>query len=517
MLLRDTEVPTDYRDSNDSQASVRLPTIPAPLPPQEKPTVTRTDLTATFRRRTRRPLIASLVITSLVAGFSPLVAQEAATVAAPQYEWSVAAGGAQHDKVRGIALDSDGNVLLTGEFTGEATFGDLRAKAVGSMDFFVAKVSPSGKFLWVRTGGGDKIDRGYAIAVDPSGNSYVTGHYESATAQFDGQQMTSVGDYDLFVAKYDPQGKLLWLRTGGGAGYDYGHGIAADKLGNVFVTGAVVGDAQFANTSLGHPGPAHVFCLRMAADGAVRWARTAEGKGASSGHGIAADQQGNCYVGGYAAGNSLLGGRVISTPVGHDLLVAKFNRQGELVWLHEGHGSSNAMIHEITADAAGNVWAVGMFRGALKLGDREVSNHGEHDLLLTSFDASGKRLWTKTAGGPGIDYGLGVATDGQGNSFMTGSFTGRVEFDGTLRETMTPAADIMVVSYDRGGSPRWFERMGSERTDHAYTIVSDGRGALTLSGACSGAARFGTFSLPSLGSNDIFLTRLRSAPGKEMP
>lgn len=438
-------------------------------------------------------------------------------VASPEYEWAVAAGGSQHDKVRGIALDAEGNVLLTGEFTGAATFGDLPVTAVGSMDFFIAKVSPSGKFLWVCTGGGDKIDRGYAITVDSLGNSYVTGHYESASARFDAQTIASVGDYDLFVAKYDPQGKLVWLRSGGGVGYDYGHGIAADRLGNVFVTGAVVGEAEFAKTTIGNPGPAHVFCLALDGEGVVRWQRTAAGKGASSGHGIAVDHKGNCYVGGYAAGDSSFGGQAITTAVGHDLLVAKLNAQGELVWLHQGYGSSNAMIHEITADEAGNVWAVGMFRGSLKLSDREVLNQGEHDLLLTSFDASGKRLWTKTAGGKGIDYGLGVATDGQGNSFLTGSFTGRVEFDGTPRQSGTPASDIMVVSYDRSGTPRWFERMGSDRTDHAYTIVSDGKDSLVLSGACSGAARFGTHSLPHLGSNDIFLTRLRLPKRKGTP
>ncbi len=69
-------------------------------------------------------------------------------------------------------------------------------------------------FLWVRIGGGDKIDRGYAIASDHVGNCYVTGHYESASAEFDHLKIESVGDYDLFVAKYDPAGKLQWIRSG---------------------------------------------------------------------------------------------------------------------------------------------------------------------------------------------------------------------------------------------------------------------------------------------------------------
>jgi hypothetical protein len=246
----------------------------------------------------------------------------------------------------------------------------------------------------------------------------------------------------------------------------------------------------------------------MNPDGKVYWIRTAEGQGSSSGHGIAVDQQGNCYIGGYASGNASFGGQKLTTPTGHDILVAKFDSHGQLGWLHEGHGSSNAMIHEITADSSGNVWASGMFQNELKLADRTVANKGQHDLLLTSFDSMGKRLWTKTAGGADIDYGLGVATDGQGNSYLTGSFTGRVEFDSTPRESSTAASDILIVKYDRSGTLRWFQQAGSDRTDHAYTIVSDSQGNLYLSGACSGTAKFGSHTNPNRGSNDIFLAKL---------
>lgn len=438
-----------------------------------------------------------------------LIASCLSAAEAPSFEWAIAAGGTLHDKTRGIAVDPDGNILLTGEFTGTAKFGDVELTAVGSMDFFLAKVDPQGKFLWVRMGGGDLIDRGYAVACDHLGNAYVTGHLESATAMFDGTTITTVGQYDLFVAKYDSTGKLAWIKAGGGAGYDYGHGIAADKHGHVFVSGAVVGEGQFAGKPIGAAGNSHVFCLMLDGEGQLAWQRSATGAGSSSGHGVAVDQQGNCYVGGYAGGASSWAGREINNSAGQDLLVAKFDAQGELGWLHAGHGSSSAMVHEITADAAGNVWAAGMFKGELKLADRSVPNSGQHDLLLTSFDAQGKRVWTRTAGGPGIDYCLGVATDGQGHSYFTGSFTGAVDFDGTIRTSQGPASDIQIAKYARDGAPVWFLQAGSERTDHAYSIVTDGRGNLYLSGACSGPAKFGEHALPHRGSNDLFLAKIR--------
>lgn len=134
-------------------------------------------------------------------------------------------------------------------------------------------------------------------------------------------------------------------------------------------------------------------------------------------------------------------------------------------------------------------------------------------MTILAAKAIGKRLWTKTAGGAGIDYGLGVATDGRGNSFLTGSFTGRVDFDGTPHNssphTSNPPSDIHIVKYDRTGTLRWFQQAGSDKTDHAYTIVSDSQANLYLSGACSGAAKFGGQSISNLGSNDIFLAKLK--------
>ncbi|MFN6051757.1 MAG: hypothetical protein ACK47R_13075, partial [Planctomycetia bacterium] len=94
--------------------------------------------------------------------------QENLTV--PEFEWVATAAGKLHDKVRCICSDPAGNIFLTGEFTGTTTFGAHVLTSAGGMDFFVAKVDPAGKFLWVKSGGGDKIDRGYGISADRDGN-----------------------------------------------------------------------------------------------------------------------------------------------------------------------------------------------------------------------------------------------------------------------------------------------------------------------------------------------------------
>ena len=427
----------------------------------------------------------------------------------PDFAWTVQAGGKGHDKTRCLAVDTAGNVFLAGEFVGTSQFGTHTLTSAGDMDFFIAKCSPEGKFLWARSAGGSGIDRGYGVATDAAGNCYVTGHHQSTNATFSGVAVPNAGDYDIFIAKYDPAGKLLWVRTAGSKGYDYGHGIAVDANSNVLVTGALVGDGAFGDTKVTAAGGAHVFCARYDSAGKLLWVRTAEGNARSSGHGITVDAAGNAYVGGMTGGAGTLGGVALTNAAGRDIFLAKFTPDGKVAWLSEGHGSTNAMIHDLTCDRAGNVWAAGMFKGVLKLADRTVASHGDSDLLVTHFDATGKRLWTRTGGGPRVDYGLGVATDGAGNAFLTGEFTDTAEIAGSPI-TSSGSTEIYVAKFDRAGTLRWLTQGGGDKGDNAYTIVADARGNLYLSGNISGTARFGPHTVTSAGGNDVYLAKLKA-------
>ncbi len=427
---------------------------------------------------------------------------------APEFAWAISAGGKGHDKTRGLAVDGQGNVFLTGEFGGVSKFGDHLLLSAGELDCFIAKCSADGKILWARSAGGSGIDRGYGVATDRAGNCYVTGHYQSTNASFGGVPVPNAGDYDLFVAKYDPDGRLVWVRTGGGKGYDYGHGIAVAPDHGVFVTGALVGDGTMGESKVTAPGGSHVFCARYDEGGKLLWVTTALGNARGSGHGIAVDAAGNAYVGGMSGGSGTLGGLVLTNVAGRDVFVAKFTPAGKVSWVHEGFGSTNAMAHEITCDRAGNVWAAGMFKGHLQLGDRTVPSHGDSDLLLTSFTPSGQRLWTQTGGGPRVDYGLGVTTDGAGNVFLTGEFTDKAVIAGTAIASRG-STDIYVAKFDRAGSLRWLAQAGGEKGDNAYTLVADAAGNLYLSGNISGPATFGPHAVTCAGGNDVYLAKLK--------
>lgn len=439
--------------------------------------------------------------------FLPLLAR----AESPSFEWVASAGGAGHDKTRIVNVDRQGNILLAGECTGPLKFGEIELKGAGQMDFFVAKCDRKGKFLWAQTGGGSAIDRGYGVAADERGNVYATGHYQSADAEFSGIRLALSGGYDVFVAKYDPDGKLLWIRAAGGEGYDFGHGIAIDPQGNAVVTGAVFGNAAFGDVKIENPPGGHLFVAKYDPAGKLLWVRTSTGKATGSGHGVAIDAEGNIYVGGPSAGLGAFGRHELKTPKGGDALVAKLSPEGEVLWVAQAHGEPSCHAHEITCDARGRVWVAGMFKGRATFGGETFSTTGEKDsdAFLAHWDSAGKLQWVRVGQGPATDYGLGVATDGGGNSFLAGEFTETFKLGGASLASRG-ATDIYVAAFDPTGALRWITQAGGDKNDNAYSMVHDGRGGLILGGSFGGTAHFGAQDAVSRGGNDLYVAKLKA-------
>jgi len=430
-------------------------------------------------------------------------------IAAPEFEWVFSGGGKSHDKTRAVNIDAQGNTLLAGEFTGPANFGQMEVTGAGLLDFCVAKCDPQGKVLWVRTGGGSGTDRAYAVAADAQGNVFAGGHYDSTDAAFSGVKLPQAGGYDGFVAKYDGGGKLQWIRTAGGTGYDYIHALAVDGEGNVVVSGAIVGNAEFGDVRVEGAG-SRLFCAKYDTHGKLLWVKATTGAASGSGHGIAVDGAGNIYVGGMNRGVGAFGDKPLHSPSGQDSLVAKLNRDGEVLWVALNHGASSCLVHEITCDAQGRVWASGMFKGTATFAEQTVSSGGDKDsdAFIAHYNTDGALKWARFGQSSGTDYGLGVATDRKGQSFLCGTFAESfVLAGGTLQSR--GGVDIYVAAFSESGALNWLTQAGGKGGDNAYSMVYAGERGLVLGGAFSAAANFGQIEVQDTGGSDLYAAKLK--------
>jgi Beta-propeller repeat len=323
----------------------------------------------------------------------------------------------------------------------------------GGSDLFVAKYDITGTLVWATSvaGTGDDCSAigqasclvGLAIAVDGLGNSYVTGLFNGTATnptifgpgEPNQTPLISAGGTDVFVAKYDSTGKLVWAKRAGGAGDDHGGGIAVDGLGNSYVTG--VGAITRAN----------MFVTKYDSTGSLVWAKSASGN-FQVGAGVALDGLGNIYVAGdysgIATNPSIFGpGEPNQTQLIHveprDIFVAKYDSTGNLIWAKSvGKGGGSDSSRGIALDGSGNSYVTGVYQGTATnptiFGSGEPNQTqliaaGGGDIFVAKFDSTGSLVWVKSAGGSidipaNQDFGFGIGVDSSGNSYVTGRFQG---------------------------------------------------------------------------------------------
>jgi hypothetical protein len=473
---------------------------------------------------------------------------------AQELEWATRAGGASSDEGFGIATDQRGNTYVAGQFQGNATFGmgeanETSLRAVGSGDLFVAKYAPDGTLLWATSAGGSSGDRGDAIATDPRGNSYVTGDFQRTVTFGEGENATSLqaeGETDVFVAKYAPDGTLLWATSAGGASSgDAGLAIATDRRGSSYATGIFSGTATFGageakETVLETEGGIDVFVAKYAPDGTLLWATSAGGPSNDFPGGIATDRRGNSYVAGsFWVGPARFGegeaNETVLEAVGlDDVFVAKYAPDGTLLWATSAGGASNNSGNDIATDPRGNSYVTGWFRRNATFGAGEANeilleaDFGLPDLFVAKYAPDGTLLWATSArstdsarSGSG---GAGIAIDPRGNSYVTGSLGGTATFGaGEANETVLEAvglADVFVVKYAPDGTLTWATSSrgvaGPPGRPGGYAdgvdIATGPHGGSYVTGIFAGTATFGAGeanenALKAVGSTDVFVAK----------
>jgi hypothetical protein len=400
--------------------------------------------------------------------------------------YSTYLGGSSYDFGYGIAVDGAGNAYVTGRTYSTdfpTTPGAFQTVCNGGSgctnngDAFVAKINPSGSALAYSTYlGGSGNDNGFGIAVDGSGNAYVTG----STCSTNFPTMNPLqpnyggpgGDYcgDAFVTEINPSGSALVYSTYlGGSEWDFGYGIAVDRSGNVYVTGST-GSADF--PTMNPLQPANHFGGECGCDAfvteinptgsALVYSTYLGGNGDDNGSGIAVDGAGNAYVtGGTGSADFPTTSGAFQTVCGGtcgvnngDAFVTKLNPSGSaLVYSTYLGGSSYDAGSGIAVDGAGNAYVVGQ-TSSINFPTMNPLQHkqGLTDAFVAKLNSTGTALFFSTylggkdgKGTHAFQEGWGIAVDGSGNAYVTG------QTNSTYFPT-TPGAFQAVCN---GGSGCW--------------------------------------------------------------
>ncbi|MBI2821710.1 MAG: SBBP repeat-containing protein [Acidobacteria bacterium] len=455
----------------------------------------------------------------------------------PVLVYSTYLGGSGNDVARSIAVDASGNAYVTGDTTSAdfPTLNPLQGTNGGGGDIFVAKLNPSGSALVYSTYlGGSLVEIARSIAVDASGNAYVTGDTSSANfPTVNPLQATKGGIFDAFVAKLGPSGSALVYSTYlGGSGGNFGWSITIDVSADAYITGftdstnfPIVNALQATKG-----GSSDAFVAKLNPSGsALVYSTYLGGSSVDQASGIGVDAFGNAYVTGgtnspnFPTMNPLQATKGASS----DVFVAKLNPSGSaLVYSTYLGGSGSDFAFTTAVDIFGNAYITGVTSSTNfpVVNPLQQSNlGGSSEAFVAKLNAAGSALVYSTyLGGSGVDQASGIAVDVSGSAYITGftdstnfpivnplQATGGGGFFDAFVARLNPAGSALVYSTYLGGS-------GSDR---GASIVVDGSSNAYLAGLTS-STNFPTGNAlqpANGGSFDAFVMKIAGDPSMPEP
>jgi len=431
-----------------------------------------------------------------------------------------------------MVTDADENIYVTGYFKNTAHFGEggnqVSLTSAGGADIFFARYNSSGDLIWVKQAGGSTgFDWGNAIALDSEDNIIITGYFDTEASFGEGGSVVTLtapgDDRDIFVCKYDNSGELLWAFNEGGNYDDSGSGLCLDLDNNIFVVGNFKGSAIFDAGSIpvilnsaGGGEDQDGFIAKYTNDGNLAWAVSygfSEGSDGLSD--IEMDAPGNLYVAGFKYAGFL--------PY-YDPLIAKFNPEGEILWSDSPTGISNDLLSGLVIDEEANSYITGSFTIDITFGDSTLLAGNELDLTniyLAKYSTNGDILWAKCIPGTGGstpyggnlgDEGRDINIDDLGYIYLTGYFSGTTTFGNDCHtfDLITESyKDIFVAKLNGDADLQWAIRTGGTNNQTGSTICP-GDGNILISGYYQNSANIGGTYLGGFGGwSDIFIANIQ--------
>jgi len=385
---------------------------------------------------------------------------------------------------------------------------------------------------WARTWGGSNYEEGRNVATDSFGNVYVTGIFRGTT-DFDpgdgvDERTSSDSSFDVYLVKYNTDGEYQWARAWGGPNEDVSYGIATDSSGNIYVSGGFTGTVDFDpgegtnNKSTKTPYYSDPYVTKFDSAGSHLWARSWGGASNDFSLNVNTDNSDNVYVVGWFGSTSADfnpdGGDVQYSNGSWDVFLSKFDSEGSYQWARTWGGGSGDMGYAVSIDNTGDIYVTGWFNETVDFdpgsGTDERTSNGYWDAYLSKLDSAGDYVWAVTWGDAEQDIGYDTSVDNSGNVYVSGAFSGTVDFDpgtGILNQTSKGSNDAYLSKFDSSGAFQWVRTWGGSDYDEARCLASDASGNAFTAGYFRGTVDFdtgtGVDNKTSKGDLDVFLSK----------
>jgi hypothetical protein len=464
----------------------------------------------------------SLFISAIIMfGYVASVAQ------APDWSWAKNGVGRGTEYGTSIATDGNGNSYITGYFRSDSImFGAFKlynTSMITHYDLYIVKYDSMGTVLWANAAGGFGDEQAMSVALDSTGNVYVTGMFSSDSITFGNISLMNGGPpfYDMFLVKYDANGNALWARSAGDVGFEIGNSVTTAN-GNVCVAGnfdspsITIGTTVLNNSGFG----SDLFVAEFDSAGSLMWAKSAGGNDNDIPACVAADDSGYIYMtGGFYSSSITFGAFTLNNANAgnnNDLFIVKYDLSGNVLWAEKAGGAADDAGFGLASDHAGNVYLTGSYISpSITFGTTTLNNLTPgSNMFLIKFNSAGNVLWARQSLGGSADA-FSVAADSDGSAFVTGDFgLSAITFGSIMLNTVSSGIDMYIVKYDSAGTEQWVKGAGGNYAVFGRSLDIDNSGNIYITGDfnCTAVSFDSTLLTNTIsGDYDIFIAKLDSS------
>jgi hypothetical protein len=457
----------------------------------------------------------------------------------PGFNWAKSVGSGANDIGRAVCTDQQGNVYVTGTFSGTVDFdpgpGIFNLNAGGLTNAFLLKLNAQGNFVWAGSiqSVGSTVTSAWDIKTDLSGNVYLVGIF-GGTVDFDFGPgtfyLSSLTSNDNFVCKYTSNGTLIWTKqTGGGSNTAT---LDLNNNGNIYICSNFIGTKDFdpgpATYTLSSFGSNDAFVSALDNSGNFLWAKQFGGPNTDAGTIISCSKlSGDIFISGQftsiADFDPGLGTYSLSSFGNTDIFVCRLSAAGNFIWAGQLGGPSNDNVLAIALDSLDNLWITGAFIGTADFDPgagqytlNAVGTAGE--AFIVKLGATGNFIFAKqfiTGNPTSTSFGRDIVVGTNGEIYVVGGFNVLTDFDpGPATYTLLPmgTSSAYFINLDNLGNFVSVKQFGGSGITSVIALLLDNSNNFYGAGAYTGSSDFdpdaGTYSLSSNGSYDVFIVKL---------
>jgi len=420
----------------------------------------------------------------------------------------ITAGGTGSDGSMGSTTDSNNNSIITGWITGEAQFDSMNITSNGEHDIFIAKYDSYDELIWVRQAGSTLSDLGTAIETDGNDNVIIAGTFNDSAHFGESDTLVSFGYRDAFLAKYSEHGNLNWIMAIGGPFADRAKALAIDNSNNIIYGGTFNQSTTIGYSTISGGSGRNILIAKFSENGIIKWTKSFHGIDTNEINSIRTDTVDNIYIAGSFLRALSLEDTTLQTNTRTEAFVLKLNPEGKRIWVKSFGAEEHDECDALTIDSDGNILVTGRFSQTVAFGHVTLSTPYRLNVFTAKLNANGTVLWAK----PGLfnigqSFASSLTTDALNNVYLAGQFSDSLMFEDSIL-TSNGDYDAFIAKYSSDGQLVWTKEFGGIGFDSVTDIQSSLNNSLVIGGQFSDNVLFGETLLSSKGNRDVFHAKL---------